>query len=66
MRVSVAAQLVLTVATTALELYAEPVYASYWSKPGTAAMEAMGVLGGLWLPVVLVLLTLPPLARRML
>jgi hypothetical protein len=41
------------------------VYASYWSTPATAATNALRFLAGLWLPVLILLLTLPPLARRM-
>lgn len=40
--------------------------ASCWSTPGAAAMQALGILYGLWIPVLLGLLTLPPLARRIL
>lgn len=43
---------------------ASPVYASYWSTPAAAAVNAMQFLNGLWAPVLILLLTLPPLARR--
>jgi len=46
-------------------LHFDPDYAGYWTEPATAAVEALVVLNGFWLPVVIVLLTLPPLARRM-
>jgi hypothetical protein len=47
-------------------MWTNPTYRSYWSTPGAAAVEGLGFLNGLWLPALLVLLTLPPLARRML
>jgi hypothetical protein len=42
-----------------------PVYTSYWSTPASAAINALQFIEGMWLEVMLLLLTLPPLARRM-
>jgi len=48
-----------------LGMRAEPLYRDYWSTPAAAAMEASQLTRGCWLLVLIVLLTLPPLARRM-
>jgi hypothetical protein len=65
LRASVACAIVLAILGQALAMRGSPVYASYWSTPASAAMYAMQFLRSLWLPVLIVLLTLPPLARRM-
>ena len=65
LRVSVGCSLVLTAVSLAVTMIENPVYRSYWSTPGTAAMNGIQFLGGLWVEILIVLLTLPPLARRM-
>jgi hypothetical protein len=55
----------LTVAGLAATLLHNPNYASYWSTPAAAAFQALQSLHGLYVPALLGLLTLPPLARRM-
>ena len=65
MRASIASSIVLAVLGLAMTLRASPVYASYLSTPATATVYTVQYLRGLWLPVLIVLLTLPPLARRM-
>ena len=64
-RGGVALSIVITLVEIALNLYSSPTYTSYWSKPGSAAMEAMHYFHGLFLALLMLLLTLPPLARRM-
>ena len=65
LRASVACSFVVTVLGLAMTLHESDVYASYWSTPATAVVEGMHVLQSEWLPMLIVLLTLPPLARRM-
>jgi carbon starvation protein CstA len=65
LRASVACSIALSTLSLAMSLYDNSIYASYWSTPATAAVNALQFLSGFWLPVLLVLLTLPPLARRM-
>ena len=57
---------VFSVATTAMAMYSLPSFWSSWSTPGAAAFQAIQVAEALWVPVLMVLLTLPPLGRRML
>ena len=65
LRASVACSLVLTALGLAMLIIDNPTYRSYWSTPATAALYAIQFLSGLWDEVLIVLLTLPPLARRM-
>jgi hypothetical protein len=65
LRASIGCSICLTVLNLVLVLRDNPVYASYWSTPAAAAVNALQFWRGLWLPVLLVLLTLPPFARRM-
>lgn len=65
LRGGAAASILLSVAGLARAVYTIPVYRSYWSTPGTFTMEAAQFARGLWVPALLLLLTLPPLARRM-
>jgi hypothetical protein len=66
LRAAVAAEIVVHFVGLALVMRSEPVFASYWSAPGTFAVYSLQELRSLLVPVLLVLLTLPPLARRML
>jgi hypothetical protein len=65
LRGCVAGSIVLSIVNLGLALANNPIYASYWSTPGSFAIEALYNLGGLWLPLLLILITLPSLARRM-
>ncbi|HEV2295416.1 MAG TPA: hypothetical protein VGR35_16315 [Tepidisphaeraceae bacterium] len=65
LRASAGFTIALAVVGLAMAMRQNATYASYWSTPATATSNALGFLGGLWLPVLIVLLTLPPLARRM-
>ena len=65
LRASVAASIVVHFAGLALVLRANPTFASYWSTPGTLAFYSLNELQNLLLPALFLLLTLPPLARRM-
>jgi hypothetical protein len=65
LRAGVACSIVLAILSLAMAMRASPVYRSYWSTPAAAAVNAMDFMGNLWLPILIVLLTLPPLARRM-
>ena len=65
LRASVACSLVLSVLGLAMLIIGNPTYRSYWSTPAAAALYAIQFLGGVWDEVLIVLLTLPPLARRM-
>ena len=65
LRVSAAGTIILLVVGQALHLRTNPTYASYWSTPATFVLYTMQSLQSLWLPLLLGLLTLPPLARRM-
>jgi hypothetical protein len=40
-------------------------YASYWSKPATAAMELLDLTNGLWVPLLIAALTFRPPGRSM-
>ena len=45
-------------------LSSSPTYASYWTTPGAIAIQGVSIIGG-WLPnLVVIALTLPPLAKR--
>src|SRR5207248_3315554 len=65
LRLSVACSIVLMFVGTVMALHSSTTYASYWSKPATAAVEALQVVKGEWPELLIGLLTLPPLARRM-
>lgn len=65
LRASAFSSVALAVVSAVLFSQFNTFYASYWSTPGSAAMHAAEFLSGLWLPAIIVLLTLPPLARRM-
>lgn len=65
LRCAAAAMVALALLNQGVVLYTDPDYAGYWSEPATAAVEALVGLNALLLPVVILLLTLPPLARRM-
>jgi len=65
LRASAGFAIALAVVGLAMAMRQNATYASYWSTPGTAMSNALHFLGGLWLPVLIVLITLPPLARRM-
>ena len=64
LRGSVACWVLLSVVGLAMLVRTNPTYASYWSTPAAAAVNAAHFLEGLCLPVLILLLTLP-LARRM-
>ena len=66
LRVGAASAVVLIVLAVGLLLRREPIYASYWSTPAAAVMEARPTVAAGSVPVAIILLTLPPLARRML
>jgi hypothetical protein len=40
-------------------------YASYWSKPATAAVEALGTFNGQWVPLLIAALTFRPAGKRL-
>lgn len=65
LRLSLAGSMALAIVSLALLLHRSPTYASYWSTPATAAVYTLNFVGGLWLPILLLCLTLRPLARRM-
>jgi hypothetical protein len=65
LRASAGFAIALAAVGTGMAIRQSVVYASYWSTPATAATNALRFLAGLWLPVLILLLTLPPLARRM-
>jgi hypothetical protein len=65
LRAAVFVQIVLAAVSQILAMRAEPTYASYFSTPGAWVVETLGLLKGLWVPALIALLTLPPLARRM-
>ncbi|MDQ3440388.1 MAG: hypothetical protein M3478_08585 [Planctomycetota bacterium] len=65
LRASVGCSLVLTALGLAMLIIENPTYRSYWSTPATAALYGIQFLGGVWDEALIVLLTLPPLARRM-
>jgi len=65
LRASAGFAIALAVVGTGMAIRESTTYASYWSTPATATFNALRFLGGLWLPVLILLLTLPPLARRM-
>jgi hypothetical protein len=65
LRASVACSLVLTALGLAMLIIEDPTYRSYWKTPATAALYAIQFLGGVWDEALIALLTLPPLARRM-
>jgi hypothetical protein len=52
-------------ASTVLIMITIPGYAAYWSTFGAATVQSLDAFRGLWTPAMLVLLTLPPLAKRM-
>ena len=64
LRAGAACSVVLIVLALVILLRTEPIYASYWSTPAAAVMEARPTLAALFEPVLIILLTLPPLARR--
>ena len=57
--------ILMSIVATALTMQHIPTYASYWSTPATAAMNALQLIDGFLPRILLALLTLPPLARRM-
>ena len=65
LRAGAACTIGLSLLGLALLLRTNPTYASYWSTPATAAIYTMQSFQSLWLPLLVGLLTLPPLARRM-
>jgi hypothetical protein len=65
-RAGIACLAALSALSLAMQLYTNSTYASYWSTFGAAAMETSSWLSGFWPEAMLILLTLPPLARRML
>ncbi len=66
LRISIACTVVLLVAGIVVEMIANPTYASFWSTPASAAYNALQYpLSYMLVPILLALLTLPPLARRM-
>jgi hypothetical protein len=64
-RAGVASLVALSAVSLTMLLYTNPTYASYWSTFGAAAIETSSWVSGLWPDAMLILLTLPPLARRM-
>jgi hypothetical protein len=66
LRAAMICAIVLAVLYHAISALTTPDIASCWSTPGAAAMQALGILHALWIPVSLGLLTLPLLARRFL
>lgn len=65
LRVTAASSGVLVVVGMAMHLSTNTILAGYWSTPGSAAFNALQLFDNLWLPALMVFLTLPPLARRM-
>jgi hypothetical protein len=65
MRLSAAATVVMLAAAEWFTLATIPDTRSYWSTPAAAAENALQYLNNLYVPALLVLLTLPPLVRRM-
>jgi hypothetical protein len=54
---------VLTVASVADAMFELQNYASYWSKPATAALEASSAITGWWVPLLIAALTFRPPGR---
>ena len=65
LRATVAGMVAITAISLAHLMHRNPTYASYWSTPAAAGLNALQFVSGLWVPALLGLLTLPPLARRM-
>ena len=65
LRLAAIGSIVLAFVSLGLVLHEEPIYASYWSKPATCAIYAMQYVEGQAVEILIVLLTLPPLVRRM-
>ena len=60
-----ALSILVAVMDQVLSVRSSSVGMSYWSTPATFTWQALKFLAGLWCPALLLLLTLPPLARRM-
>lgn len=65
LRGSAVASVLLTGAGLVRAMYITPVIRSYWSTPGSIFVETAQFARGVWVLVLLLLLTLPPLARRL-
>lgn len=66
LRGSAVGTMVLSILSLAVLLRTVPTFASYWSTPAAAAMEVQPTLTYVFVPALVALLTMPPLARRML
>lgn len=64
LRLVVAIRLVLVALGLAHTFRTLPTYATYWLTPEAAAVNVLQVIHGLWVPAIVTVLTLPPLARR--
>ena len=65
LRCSMIASLAFGVFSFGFMLYQDRTWANYWSTFGAAAVQGIGMLRSFWLPTIIGLLTLPPLARRL-
>jgi len=64
-RTAVACAMALTILGEVTNIHATPTLASDWSTLAGAALMTLGVFDQLSVPALILLLTLPPLARRM-
>lgn len=65
LRVCAIASLLTIPAGLATTLLGNPDYAEYWSTPGSAFLQALQYFHGAWIPILIGLLTLPPIAQRL-
>jgi hypothetical protein len=65
LRVTAGCSIVLSILGLAVAMLDSPIYASYWSTPAAGGVNAMQFARGVMPDILLIFLTLPPLARRM-
>jgi hypothetical protein len=65
LRGAAAFTVVATVASVVHSIFEFGNYGSYWSQPASAGVEALGVMTGLWVPLLLAALTFRPAGRRL-
>jgi hypothetical protein len=65
LRWGAAASIVLSFVGIAMALRDGTSYRSLWSTPGAGAYQGLELFQRLWPPLLMVMLTLPPLARRL-
>jgi hypothetical protein len=65
LRIGATAEILISGIGLALVLGNNSIYRSYWSTPATGVIYAIQFVEGEWVPLLMLALTLPPLARRM-